>query len=59
MYQPYDPETAPTLDRIAWTLSEIHDANAPLNWTSYRSLARCIARSPDLMEDLRMLASEL
>lgn len=52
MYESYDEETASTKDRIAWTLCQIIDDDAPLRWTRYRFAAECIAKNPKLMADL-------
>ena len=57
MYEPYNEETASTEDRIAWTLCQIIDDNAPMRWTRYRMAAVCIAKNPELMADLKDLAS--
>jgi hypothetical protein len=43
MYEPYDAETASPTDRVAWTLCQIIDADAPMRWTRYRFAAECIA----------------
>ena len=58
IYTPYDTETATTQDRIAWTLCQIIDDDAPMRWTRYRSAAICIALNPDLMRELEQLAKE-
>jgi len=58
MYTPYDEKTASTQDRIAWTLCQIIDDDAPMRWTRYRSAAICIALNPALMEELQKLAKE-
>jgi hypothetical protein len=58
MYQPYDKETASTEDRIAWTLSQIIDDDAPMRWTRYRFAAVCIAKNPELMADLVALGKQ-
>jgi hypothetical protein len=55
MYETYDKETASVRDRIAWALCQIIDDDAPLQWTSYRFAASCIARNPGLMADLSAL----
>ena len=55
MWEPYDEKTASTKDRIAWTLCQIIDDNAPLRWTRYRFAAECIAKNPKLMADLKKL----
>jgi len=52
MYEPYEEETAPTKDRVAWTLCQIIDDDAPLHWTRYRFIAGCIAHNESLMQDL-------
>jgi hypothetical protein len=57
-YAPYDPKTASTRDRIAWTLCQIIDDDAPVRWTRYRFAADCIARNPELMADLAKLKTE-
>ncbi len=54
-YAPYAPKTASTKDRIAWTLCQIIDDDAPMRWTRYRFAAECIAKNPELMADLREL----
>ena len=53
MYAPYDKETAPVQDRIAWALCQIIDDDAPMRWTRYRFAAGCIAKNPELMADLK------
>ena len=55
MYERYDKETASVRERIAWTLCQIIDDDAPLHWTRYRSIAECIARNSALMADLQEL----
>ena len=56
-YEPYNEHTADTRDRIAWTLCQIIDDDAPLRWTRYRFAAGCIAGNRELMNDLATLAS--
>lgn len=58
MFQPYDEATADTTDRIAWTLCQIIDDDAPLRWTRYRFAAECIAHNKELMADLNALAEQ-
>lgn len=53
MYEPYDKETASVQDRIAWTLCQIIDDDAPMRWTRYRFAATCIAKNSELMVDLQ------
>lgn len=57
MYAPYNEETASIKDRIAWTLCQIIDDDAPLRWTRYRIAAGCIAGDKKLMADLQELSS--
>jgi hypothetical protein len=57
-YEPYNTETANVRDRIAWTLCQIIDDDAPLNWTYYRFAAGCIAKNNELMSDLALLAKD-
>lgn len=58
MFEPFDKETASTEDRIAWTLCQIIDDDAPMRWTRYRGIAICIARNDELMKDLDTLKNE-
>ena len=58
MYEPYNRENASTEDRIAWTLCQIIDDDAPMHWTRYRFAAECIANNPTLMDDLFSLAAQ-
>ena len=58
MYEPYDRENASTEDRIAWTLCQIIDADAPMRWTRYRFAAGCIANNKELMADLAELSKK-
>lgn len=58
MYEPYNPVTAPIVDRVAWTLCQIIDDDAPIRWTRYRFAAKCIATNPNLMADLQALSAE-
>ena len=55
MFQPYNEDTASTEDRIAWSLCQIIDDDAPMRWTRYRFAAECIASNPKLMADLLTL----
>lgn len=55
IYQQYDEKTANTTDRIAWTLCQIIDDDAPSQWARYRFAALCIAKNPELMADLEKL----
>lgn len=57
-YEPYNPETASTRDRVAWALCQIIDDDAPLRWTRYRFAAGCIAHNKDVMGDLEKLSKE-
>lgn len=57
MYAPYNKDTASTEDRIAWTLCQIIDDDAPMRWTRYRFAAVCIAKNTELMADLQRLAA--
>lgn len=57
-YEPYNPETASRTDRVAWTLCQILDDDAPLRWRRYRFAAGCIARNDSLMADLLNLRHE-
>lgn len=59
MFAPYDEKTANTTDRIAWTLCQIIDDDAPMRWTRYRFAAECIARNLRLLADLDCLGEEL
>ncbi len=52
MFEPYNKETASVKDRIAWTLCQIIDDDAPLHWTRYRGVSECIANNSNLMSDL-------
>jgi len=56
MYHHYNAEHASVEDRIAWTLCQIIDDDAPMRWTRYRFAAQCIAGNPKLMADLQTLA---
>ena len=58
MYQPYNDLTASVQDRIAWTLCQIIDDDAPLRWTRYRFAAECIAWNEKLMADLKFLGEQ-
>ena len=58
MYEPFNKDTASTQDRIAWTLCQIIDDNAPLQWTRYRGVGTCIASNHELMADLAALEQE-
>ena len=58
MFQSYNEQTASTQDRIAWTLCQIIDDDAPLRWTRYRFAAECIAGNKKLMADLMTLAQQ-
>lgn len=55
MYEPFNKDTASTADRVAWTLCQIIDDDAPMRWTRYRFAASCIAGNEELMEELRSL----
>ena len=55
MYESFNRDTASTQDRVAWTLCQIIDDNAPLQWTRYRGVATCIASNRELMADLAAL----
>jgi hypothetical protein len=54
-YEPFNKETAPVEDRIAWALCQIIDDDAPLRWTRYRFTAACIALNKELLDDLSEL----
>jgi len=58
MYEPYDRENAGIKDRIAWTLCQIIDDDAPMRWTRYRFAAVCIANNKELMADLAELSDQ-
>ena len=58
MYEPYDRENASATDRVAWALCQIIDDDAPLRWTRYRFAAKCIAKNPEVMADLRELEDQ-
>lgn len=58
MYEPYNKETANATDRVAWALCQIIDDDAPMRWTRYRFAAECIARNPELMDDLKKLGEQ-
>lgn len=58
MYEQFNKDAASTMDRVAWALCQIIDDDAPMRWTRYRFAAECIARNPELMNDLRMLAGQ-
>lgn len=55
MYEPYNKETACAIDRVAWALCQIIDDDAPIQWTRYRGIAKCIACNAELMADLEEL----
>lgn len=55
MYEPYNEKTADLTDRVAWTLCQIIDDDAPMRWTRYRFAAELIANNPKLMADLQKL----
>ena len=56
MYAPYEKETANAVDRVAWTLCQIIDDDAPLRWTRYRFAAECIAKNKELMNALKAVS---
>ncbi len=56
MYQEYNEHTASPEDKVAWGLCQIIDDDAPLNWTRYRFVARCIASNHDIMDSLMSLS---
>lgn len=58
MFQTYNKQSATITDRIAWTLCQIIDDDAPLRWAQYRGVAECIARNEKLMADLKALAEQ-
>lgn len=58
MYEPFNKETANVTDRIAWTLCQIIDDDAPMRWTRYRFAAECIARNAQLMAELKELSKQ-
>ena len=58
MFTAFNKETANTTDRIAYILCQIIDDDAPMRWTRYRSVARCIAMNEELMSDLERLKNE-
>lgn len=58
MYEPYNEENAGVKDRIAWTLCQIIDDDAPMRWTRYGFAASCIAMNDKLMADLQELSKE-
>ena len=58
-YETYKEEQASPTDRIAWTLCQIIDDDAPLRWLRYRFVAECIASNKKLMQDLKELSKEL
>ena len=55
MYETFNEKTASTEDRIAWTLCQIIDDDAPMRWTRFRIAAICIANNTKLMTDLASL----
>lgn len=57
-YETFNKETASVKDRIAWTLCQIIDDDAPLQWIRYRFAAECIAKNTELMADLKELAEQ-
>lgn len=59
MFEPHNQESAVLLDRIAWELCQIIDDDAPLRWTRYRSVARCIASNKQLIHNLNILTQEM
>lgn len=58
-YETFNKETASTKDRIAWTLCQIIDDDAPMRWTRYRGVAQCISLHPSLIQDLMDLKKEI
>jgi hypothetical protein len=58
MFEPFNPETASTEDRVAWALCQIIDDDAPMRWTRYRFAAECIAKNPTLMADLKAISEK-
>lgn len=57
-YEPFNKETASRIDRIAYTLCQIIDEDAPVRWTRYRGVGKCIALNKELMKDLEDLRSD-
>lgn len=57
--QPFNKETASIEDKVAWTLCQIIDDDAPLRWARYRFAAVCIARNEELMANLKSLSKQL
>lgn len=57
-YEPFNKETATAVDRVAYALCQIIDADAPLRWTRYRAVGICIALNDELKTDLAQLAEE-
>lgn len=51
-YEPYNPVTASTEDKVAWILCQILDDDAPLRWTRYRGPGICIALNDEIMAAL-------
>ena len=51
-YEPFNETTADIKDKIAYTLCQIMDDDAPLRWTRYRFAASCIAGNKELMSNL-------
>lgn len=58
MYQPFNKETASRIDRIAYSLCQIIDEDAPMRWTRYRGVAKCVALNKELMKDLEDLRND-
>jgi hypothetical protein len=52
MYEPFNKSTASAIDRVAWSLCQIIDDDAPMRWTRYRFVAECIAKNQEIMNDL-------
>ena len=57
MFEPFNKETASTIDRVAWILCQIYDDDAPLRWTSHRWPARCMASSKEFMYELAKMTT--
>lgn len=53
-----DLDTTDATHRVAWALCQIIDDDAPLHWTRYLFVAKCIATNAELMADLNALAQE-
>ena len=58
MFEQLHKETASPSDRVAWALCQIIDDDAPMHWTRYRFVAKCIASNKELMADLQEIGAK-